>query len=165
MIGPKALTQLVELWKVVTLDSNHSSQQKLPDGFIPKPTTLNWLSESAWIYLHNYCDLFSEFKGFIVDMTDNVSKWKLLYDAKEPDNLPFHEPWYSRLNRFHKVVITAILRVDKLPELVESFVSDHIGYKFVEPVQFDLGRIFSGEVAFFLVTAGFAANFQRMSLN
>jgi len=36
-----------------------------------------------------------------------------------------------------------VLRVDKLPELVESFVSDHIGYKFVEPVQFDLGRIFS----------------------
>ena len=33
--------------------------------------------------------------------------------------------------------------MDKLPELVESFVSDHIGYKFVEPVQFDLGRIFS----------------------
>ena len=35
------------------------------------------------------------------------------------------------------------MRVDKFPELVESFVSDHIGYKFVEPVQFDLGRIFS----------------------
>ena len=66
-----------------------------------------------------------------------------MFDAKEPDNLPFHEPWYSRLNRFHKLVVCAVLRVDKLPELVESFVSDHIGYKFVEPVQFDLGRIFS----------------------
>ena len=39
--------------------------------------------------------------------------------------------------------MVAAIRVDKLPELVHSFVSDHIGYKFVEPVQFDLGRVFS----------------------
>ena len=64
-------------------------------------------------------------------MVENNAKWKLLFDAKEPDNLPFHEPWYSCLNRFHKLVVCAVLRVDKLPELVESFVSDHIGYKFV----------------------------------
>ena len=37
----------------------------------------------------------------------------------------------------------ATLRVDKLLELTHSFVSDHIGYKFVEPVTFDLGRVFS----------------------
>ena len=73
----------------------------------------------------------SFFIGFITDLVDNNAKWKLLFDAKEPDNLPFHEPWYSRLNRFHKLVVCAVLRVDKLPELVESFVSDHIGYKFV----------------------------------
>ena len=35
------------------------------------------------------------------------------------------------------------MRPDKLMELVHAFVSDHVGYKFVEPVPFDLGRIFS----------------------
>ena len=40
-------------------------------------------------------------------------------------------------------VIIAVLRTDKLVECAHSFVSDHVGYKFVEPVQFDLGRVFS----------------------
>jgi hypothetical protein len=40
-------------------------------------------------------------------------------------------------------VIISVLRTDKLLESAHSFVSDHVGYKFVEPVQFDLGRVFS----------------------
>jgi hypothetical protein len=31
-------------------------------------------------------------------------------------------------------VIIAVLRTDKLVECAYSFVSDHVGYKFVEPV-------------------------------
>ena len=49
----------------------------------------------------------------------------------------------ASLDRFHKLVIVGALRTDKLMELVISFVSDHVGYKFVEPVQLDLGRVFS----------------------
>ena len=49
----------------------------------------------------------------------------------------------SSLDRFHKLVIVGALRTDKLMELVIAFVSDHVGYKFVEPVQLDLGRVFS----------------------
>ena len=67
----------------------------------------------------------------------------MLYDAKEPDNLPLHEPWYSRLSRFQKLLVVANLRTDKLVELAYSYVSDHVGYKFVEPVTLDLGRVFS----------------------
>ena len=56
----------------------------------------------------------------------------MLYDAKEPDNLPLHEPWYSRLGEFHKMLVVAALRHDKLIEIVQSFVSDRLGFKFVE---------------------------------
>ena len=67
----------------------------------------------------------------------------MLNDAKEPDNLPLHEPWYSKLNRFQKLLVVANLRLDKLLELAYSYVSDHVGFKFVEPVLLDLGRVFS----------------------
>ena len=63
-------------------------------------------------------------------------------EAKEPDNLPLHEPWYSRLSKFHRLVVIAALRVDKLLELVYAFVSDHVGFKFVDPISKpDLGRV------------------------
>ncbi len=47
---------------------------------------------------------FGFFLGFSSDLVGNLTKWKFLYEAKEPDNLPLHEPWHSRLNRFQKLV-------------------------------------------------------------
>ena len=67
----------------------------------------------------------------------------MIFDAKEPDNLPLHEPWYSNLSKFHRLVTIGALRPDKLMELVHAFVSEHVGYKFVEPILFDLGRVHS----------------------
>ena len=141
-VPAQGLAMLIKLWKVVTTEDiassndNDKSKEVLPPG-------LDWLGQSAWDFLHEYSSHFPEMKGLCNDFVDSNARWKLLYEAKEPDNLPLHEPWYSRLGRFHKLVIVATLRMDKLHELVYSFVSDHIGYKFVEPVQFDLGRIFS----------------------
>lgn len=68
----------------------------------------------------------------------------MLVEAKEADNLPLHEPWYSRLSKFHRFVVIAALRPDKIVELVHTFVSDHIGFKFVDPIPYiDLGRVLS----------------------
>ena len=45
------------------------------------------------------------FSGLSADFIENTTKWKFLYEAKEPDNLPFHEPWQTKLNRFQKLVL------------------------------------------------------------
>lgn len=76
-------------------------------------------------------------------MENRSPAWQVIYDAKEPDNLPLHEPWYSSLSKFYRLVVIGAMRPDKLMELVYAFVSDNVGYKFVERVPFDLGRIFS----------------------
>ena len=82
-------------------------------------------------------------KGLTGDLLSRASTWRVVYEAKEPDNLPLHEPWYSSLSNFHRLVTIGAMRPDKLMELVHAFVSENVGYKFVEPVPFDLGRIFS----------------------
>ncbi len=76
-------------------------------------------------------------------MIDDAPFWQTMLGAKEPDNLPLKEPWYSRLSRFVRLVVIVILRPDKLLELVHTFISDHVGFKFVEPLDFDLGRVLS----------------------
>ena len=65
----------------------------------------------------------------------------MIFDALEPDSLPLHEPWHSSLPDFLRLVIINILRPDKMSELLDAFISEHLGYKFVEPLSFDLGRI------------------------
>lgn len=76
-------------------------------------------------------------------MVSNPKAWKTVFEAKEPHSLPLHEPWYSRLDRFLKLLLVGRLRPDKLCDMAFSYVSDHVGYKFVEPVVLDLGRVFS----------------------
>lgn len=63
-------------------------------------------------------------------------------ESKEPDILPLHEPWYSRLSKFARLVVVAALRPDKILDLVHTFISDNIGSKFVDyQADIDLGRI------------------------
>ena len=94
------LELLIELWKVVTADG---AKQEPSEEFGPVPNVINWMSQLQWEFINKYALTFPEFKGFAQDLVDSHSRWKLLYEAKEPDNLPLHEPWYSRLSRFHKV--------------------------------------------------------------
>lgn len=46
----------------------------------------------------------------------------MLFDAKEPDNLPLHEPWYSKLSKFRRLLLISALRPDKTLELVSIIV-------------------------------------------
>ena len=142
-VPKQGLELLIEYWKAVAVDDLSALKKAPSEKHGPVPKVLSWMGQKNWEFLNSYADKFPEMKGFAQDLVDSQDRWKILYDAKEPDNLPLHEPWYSRLSRFHKVVVVTAIRVDKLLELVYSFVSDHIGYKFVEPVQFDLGRVFS----------------------
>ena len=96
------LEMLIEMWKVVTGDGTAAMVEPSTD-YGPVPQVINWMSQRKWAFINTYAATFPEFKGFTQDLVDSHSRWKLLYEAKEPDNLPLHEPWYSRLSRFHKV--------------------------------------------------------------
>ncbi len=60
-----------------------------------------------------YCRLHVDFvyyAGLCDDLMESSSFWLMLHDAKEPDNLPLKEPWYSSLSTFFRLVIIATLR-------------------------------------------------------
>ena len=99
-----------------------------------------WLANHAWDYICNL-EKVKTFEGIVDDFCKNEEKWKCIFDAAEPDDLPFHQPWETKLMKFHKLIIIKILRPDKLIEILESFISENLGYKFVETIPTDLGRI------------------------
>lgn len=65
--------------------------------------------------------------GLSADLEVSSDLWMNKVLAKEPDNLPLHEPWYTKANKFVRMLLIAALRPDKLLELVYTFVSEHIG--------------------------------------
>lgn len=100
----------------------------------------DWLSDETWNYI-NLLKNVEAFTGIVEDFKVHNENWKMIYDAKEPDDLPLHEPWHSKLSKFHRLVVIKMLRPDKMTELLDTFISEHLGFKFVEPLSFDLGRI------------------------
>ena len=63
-------------------------------------------------------------------------------ESNESDILPLHEPWYSRLSKFAHFIVVAALCPDKILDIVHTFISDNVGFKFVDsPADIDLGRI------------------------
>ena len=110
-----------------------------PEADIKNPCS-RWLSSSCWDLICNLeqLDIFS---GIIEDFQVNSKKWKIIYDSCEPDDLPFHQPWNARLTKLHKLMMIKVLRPDKLIEIFEAFIGENLGYKFVETVNADLGRI------------------------
>ena len=104
-----------------------------------KNPSSNWLSEQKWNQVYSL-DKLEAYVGISEDFATHNENWKMIYDAKEPDDLPLHEPWHSRLSKFHRLVIIKILRPDKMTELLDTFISENLGFKFVEPLSFDLGK-------------------------
>ena len=108
-----------------------------------KHENIFWLNKSIWDFFTHLESINDNMKGLCEDVLHGPQRWKVFYDAKEPDNLPLHEPWYSNLSKFQRLLVIAALRPDKLLELVHTFVSENVGFKFVEPLHYDLGRVFS----------------------
>jgi dynein heavy chain len=79
----------------------------------------------------------------VEDFTKFTKTWKLFCDSIEADDMPLHEPWNSRLEKLQKLILVKILRPDKLMEVMNIFLSNNLGYKFIEPLPTDLGRIIS----------------------
>ena len=112
-----------------------------PETTIENPCS-GWISKKSWSEI---CHLenIELFTGIVKDFSDNKKKWKIIYDSLEPDDIPFHQPWHNKLKKLHKLVIIRILRPDKMIEMLEQFISNNLGYKFIETITTDLVRLLS----------------------
>ncbi|CAI8001099.1 Dynein heavy chain 7, axonemal, partial [Geodia barretti] len=102
----------------------------------------DWLSDKSWDEICRMCDL-KGFKGFRKSFTEQLGGWKSYYDDKEPHKAAIPAPWGEKLTDFQKMIVLRCLRPDKVVPLMTSFVSRHLGQKFIEPPPFDLARSYA----------------------
>ena len=137
---------ITELWQMHEKKKNiigclHSEVQKNADK------NCIWLQLHVWSFFSKIEVEVPELKGICEDLRTSYTKWELVLEAKEPDNLPLHEPWHSQLSKFAHFVVIAALRPDKIMELVRSFITDVVGFKFVDtPTGVDIGRVLTDAI-------------------
>ncbi|XP_017857964.1 PREDICTED: dynein heavy chain 7, axonemal [Drosophila arizonae] len=104
----------------------------------PYKNPTSWLGVQNW---DECCRLSNmpNFKGLREDVSANPDSWKLLFDAKTPqDNQSIPKEWQKRLSVFQQLLLLRVFRPDKLVPAVLNFVAGEMGPRFVDPPQFDL---------------------------
>ncbi|KAJ8372018.1 hypothetical protein AAFF_G00295300 [Aldrovandia affinis] len=90
---------------------------------VPNPDP-RWLQDRSWDEICRASDL-PGLQGLREFFGKSPESFQLIYDSKEPYNIPLPRPWCTKLNHLQKMIIYRCLRPDK---------------KFVEPPPFDLTK-------------------------
>ncbi|XP_048465622.1 dynein axonemal heavy chain 3 [Rhincodon typus] len=106
------------------------------DNPFPNPAS-EWLSEKSWSEIVRASSLPS-LEGLMDHVTDNIVKWKNIYDSAKPHEETLPDNWSSLKGMDHLIVIRCF-RPDKIIPAVQQFIADTMGKTFIEPPTFDLG--------------------------
>ncbi|XP_032892704.1 dynein heavy chain 1, axonemal [Amblyraja radiata] len=101
----------------------------------------DWLSDRAWKDIQSLTTLPS-FSNFLEDFVQNLNGFQIIFDSPDPHRNPFPGTLESQLNSFQKLLVMRCLRVDKVTNAMQDFVSLNLGQKFIEPQTSDLSAVF-----------------------
>ena len=79
---------------------------------------------------------------YYLDVRDNTSKWREMYDSATPNEFKYPTP-FNLVGGLDKLVVLRCLRPDKIVPAVMEYIVDNLGQNFIEPPTFDLPGSFS----------------------
>ena len=115
-----------------------------------------WLLDRAWRELSKLARL-PAFAGIDAAVAADPGAWRGLYESETPHRapLPGH---FSTLDTFRKLLVTRVMRPDKVTVAVADYIEAHLGRQFVEPPTFRLDACYGDSAAtvplIFVLSAG-----------
>jgi len=96
-----------------------------------------WIDGNMWSGILSMSTL-DFFQGFDQEFSDNLQKWKRIFDSDEPHKMTFPGDKYENMDNLKKMCVLRCIRRDKIMSMMSVFVVEAMGQKFVEPPTFDL---------------------------
>ncbi|KAI9202130.1 dynein heavy chain and region D6 of dynein motor-domain-containing protein [Polychytrium aggregatum] len=106
-----------------------------PSSANPAP---GWLSDKSWSEICRLSDLpaFKAMKDEFVPI-----EWKIYAESNEPHMLTPPGKW-SALNDFQRLILTRIMRPERVVPGIQEYIKIKMGHKFIEPPNFNLAESF-----------------------
>ncbi|XP_048509709.1 dynein axonemal heavy chain 7-like [Athalia rosae] len=123
----------------LTGDSNIDIVSNVATSELPK-ANCEWLVDTSWNAICRASEILASFKDFPSSFCANSSAWKFYYDLENPEEFPIPSPWDEKLTPFQQLILTRILRPDRLVINVAKFVRLGMGEKFASPPFFDVSK-------------------------
>lgn len=89
---------------------------------IPDNPASNWLPAKSWGEICRV-HILPSFANFQSNFTRNLNRWKQYYDLSNPENSQIPDPWEKNLTPFQKLIVTRMIRTDKVMIMVKH--TDH----------------------------------------
>jgi dynein heavy chain len=133
---------------------------------LSEPNPFKWLSDRAWNDILAMCSLhaFHDFKDF---MRVQENKWEEIINANNPQEL-LDEIIGDKYDGFKKLCILRCLRPDAVVPAVQTFITEVMGTRFIEPPPFDMKECYGDSKCstplIFVLTPGAAPMTELMKL-
>lgn len=99
---------------------------------------VEWIPDEMWNQLLQL-DEMEEFQSISKAILENQEEWREFYNCMDPDNFRMPYPWFGKINRFEKLIVTKILRPDRLIREIQAFVDIELGTIY-HPPDFELSK-------------------------
>ncbi|XP_076756861.1 dynein heavy chain at 62B [Xylocopa sonorina] len=109
---------------------------------IPDNPASNWLPDKSWGEICRV-HVLPSFVDFQASFLRNLNAWKQYYDLSNPENATIPHPWENSLTTFQKLIVTRMIRTDKVMIMIQQFVEAGMGLKFVVPPPFDISKSYA----------------------
>ncbi|XP_075248722.1 dynein axonemal heavy chain 7-like isoform X2 [Convolutriloba macropyga] len=111
----------------------------------PYPNPSAWLPSKSWDEICRL-DALPKFDNLRKKFLAQKDGWKVVYDSLDPTNAQYPGEWQERLASFQRLLMLRCVRPDKMVPAIQSFVTEKIGKKYIEPPPFDLNGSFNDSV-------------------
>ncbi|KOC62554.1 Dynein heavy chain 7, axonemal [Habropoda laboriosa] len=99
----------------------------------------DWLPDKSWGEISRV-HILPSFVNFQSHFTRNLNRWKQYYDLTNPEDSPIPDPWGRSLTPFQQLILTRMIRTDKVMIMIQRFVEVGMGLIFVVPPPFDISK-------------------------
>ncbi|KAI3387241.1 hypothetical protein SNEBB_002654 [Seison nebaliae] len=105
----------------------------------------SWLSNRSWREICRLEEL-SRFKNFKKSFKNTLNDWRDIYENVEPHLTRFPGEW-DTLTYFQKMIIMRCIRLDKVINMIQEYITKKLGAKFIQPPNFNLAQSYSDSTA------------------
>ncbi|XP_076467002.1 dynein axonemal heavy chain 1-like [Babylonia areolata] len=102
----------------------------------------DWMSDRSWKEILTLAVL-PTFVPFVHDFSNHLDEFKAIFDNPEPHREPLPGEWNETLDSFQKMLVVKALRLDKVTNAMQDYVSFTLGQRFIEPQTTQLSEVFS----------------------
>ncbi|KAL5972264.1 Dynein heavy chain 7 axonemal [Taenia solium] len=109
----------------------------------PHSNPSSWLPAKQWDALCRMSAL-PRFTKLRENFTSRLAQYQAIYDHPNPHTIPLPSPYDEKITDYlGKMLFIRILRPDRMTSIVQDYVADYLGKKFIEPPPFDLPGSFA----------------------